>query len=188
MKDFLVFFLSMFTIYLLINITQNNNGMLRIVSPDDGIEYIVRDLPDSLQAVKKLSNINRKINNLLNSLENNEKNIKLKEKYKSTILLETKEDSTYTSYSVNKGEQISLCIRSKLDNKLYEEDNTIIFVMIHELAHVMSKSIGHTQEFWDNMKYLLIKAHELNIYNPIDYSENNIDYCGIKIKTTPYDF
>ena len=38
---------------------------------------------------------------------------------------------------------------------------------------------------WD---YLLQKANEINIYNPVDYSENNVDYCGMEITTTPYDF
>ena len=60
--------------------------------------------------------------------------------------------------------------------------------MIHELAHIITKSIGHTEEFWNNMKFLLKEANKLNIYLPIDYNKTNVEYCGMLIKSTPYDF
>ena len=46
----------------------------------------------------------------------------------------------------------------------------------------------NTKEFWDNMKYLLAEANKLGLYKIIDYSINNIEYCGMYIKSTPYDF
>ena len=66
-------------------------------------------------------------------------------------MLETEETSKYTSYSLNKGEKIALCIRKKGEAKEFIEDNTIMFVAIHELAHIMTESVGHEPEFWDNM-------------------------------------
>ena len=39
------------------------------------------------------------------------------------------------------------------------DEHTLMFVSIHELSHVMTKSIGHKQEFWDNFKYLLTGAN-----------------------------
>ena len=35
-----------------------------------------------------------------------------------------------------------------------------MFVIIHELSHIMSKSIGHNSEFYDNFKFLLKEAVE----------------------------
>ena len=32
------------------------------------------------------------------------------------------------------------------------------FVALHELSHVMTVSVGHTQEFWENFKFLLKEA------------------------------
>ena len=61
-----------------------------------------------------------------------------------------------------------------------------MFVVIHELAHVMTKSVGHTPEFWDNMAYLLERGEELGMYNPKNYKEYPVDYCGMEINTTPY--
>ena len=63
--------------------------------------------------------------------------------------------------------------------------NTIIFVSIHELAHIMSVSTGHTKEFWDNMKYLLKEASKVGIYQIVDYSSDPIEYCGMIINSTP---
>ena len=54
------------------------------------------------------------------------------------------------------------------------DDNTIIFVAIHELSHIMTPETGHTPLFWDNMKYLLEKASSQGIYMPIDYSQSPV--------------
>lgn len=80
-----------------------------------------------------------------------------------------------TSYTLNKGTYIGMCIDDSRDI------NTMMFVLLHELAHVGSSSIGHTQEFLDFFRYLLKVAIRLDIYKDIDYASNPKDYCGIKI-------
>ena len=62
--------------------------------------------------------------------------------------------------------------------------NTIMFVAIHELAHVMTKSVGHTEEFWDNMRYLLKKGIKIGVYTKVDYRKNPVKYCGLMITST----
>ncbi len=189
MYSFLIFFLTILIILSILKLViNNNNNFIKITSKKDNFDYIVRDLPDSQEASNKLSTINDKILRLLESLDNKKEGVDLlRKRYNPRSLSETGENSKYTSYSVNNGEKISLCIRDKND-KIIKEDNTIIFVMIHELAHLMSSSIGHTEEFWNNMKYLLIQGEKINIYKPIDYTKNNQNYCGMVIKSTPYDF
>ena len=49
----------------------------------------------------------------------------------------------------------------------------------------MTKSVGHTTEFWDNFKRLLKVAVEHNLYTKEDYSSNPKDYCGIKVSDSP---
>ena len=189
MDNFICFFISSLIIFALLKSIYKNNEIVKIKA-DDNIEYIVRDLSNSKEAANKLSAINQKLQNLINSLDEkqNEDVIRLKDKYNPRTLSETLEGADFTSYSVNKGEKIFLCIRTSKDPMIFEEDNTIIFVAIHELAHVMTTEIGHTKKFWDNMKFLLEKAEDLDIYKPIDYNKNNEDYCGMEITTTPYDF
>ena len=190
MDNFLVFFISFLVVIgLFKNIYQNKNIIKRI-SKNDNIEYIVRDLENSQEAAEKLSTINTKLKLLIASLDEDDRRgiDRLKDKYNPYRLTETEENSKYTSYSLNKGEKIALCIRKDDNNLTFEDENTVIFVAIHELSHIMTESVGHEKEFWENMGFLLEKAHQLNIYQPVDYSENNTNYCGMEITTTPYDF
>ena len=60
------------------------------------------------------------------------------------------------------------------------------FVGIHEVAHIMTKSIGHTKEFWQNFKFLLKNAAKIGIYTPVDYKRKPKEYCGMKITDNPY--
>ena len=91
--------------------------------------------------------------------------MRMSNKFNPDNISESGKSSQYTSYSVNKGEKIVFCIRQKDDNESFVDMNTMTFVSIHELAHVMSKSVGHTEEFWDNFKSLLKTASENGIYN-----------------------
>ena len=100
-------------------------------------------------------------------------------------ITESDENNKYTSYSINKGEKIVFCLRSRdKDNKLVNL-NTMMFVAIHELAHLMTKSIGHTKEFWDNMRFLLKKAIDMKIYTKQDFKNNPQPYCGTQITDSP---
>tara|TARA_B100000902_G_C27230707_1_gene874643 strand:+ start:693 stop:1277 length:585 start_codon:yes stop_codon:yes gene_type:complete len=192
MEEFLFFFLSVLVLFTILNKFKENKDITTIISKKDNRKYIVRKLPDAESAADKLAEINNKILILIKSLENKEHNdytgnVKtLINRFNPDALSETGKDAEYTSYSVNKGQKISICIRNK-DNS-FINNNTVIFVVIHELAHVMTDSIGHTEEFWDNMKYLLEKAEEINIYTPQDYNTNPVNYCGMEINSTPYDF
>jgi len=61
-----------------------------------------------------------------------------------------------------------------------------MFVAIHEMSHIATKSIGHKNEFWDNFKFLLENAKEAGIHDPQDYKEKPQEYCGMTIKDNPY--
>ena len=61
-----------------------------------------------------------------------------------------------------------------------------MFLAIRELAHVATESIGHTDEFWQNFRFLLQEAEELNIYHPVDYAKTPKEYCGMEITDNPY--
>ena len=50
----------------------------------------------------------------------------------------------------------------------------------------MTVSIGHTEEFWQNFKFLLENAIDENIYHPVDYKKNPQPYCGMDITDNPY--
>ena len=129
----------------------------------DFVEYLKEKHPDD-KAVKRLV-----------------KNIE------STKYKESEFEKNTSSYTINKGELISICLRhTKMKIKHTHNINTLKFVIIHELGHVMSLSTGHTTEWYNYFKFLLKEAHKANLYKPIDYSKNNINYCGVDVTHNPY--
>ena len=67
------------------------------------------------------------------------------------------------SYTINK-EKVYLCLYDKEGN--YYPDMQLRYVLLHEMGHVITDSIGHTQEFHEKFEALLAKAIELGIYDP----------------------
>ena len=98
---------------------------------------------------------------------------------------ETTPDAQYTSYSVNKGEKIVFCLRDKKDGEELVKENIMTFVAIHELGHLMTESVGHEPDFWNNFKLLLRIAVDNGLYKNIDFNSTPKDYCGVKITDTP---
>jgi hypothetical protein len=111
----------------------------------------------------------------------------MNERFNADNITESGKNNQYTSYSVNKGEKIVFCIRQKDKDETLVDENTLTFVAIHELAHIMTKSVGHTPEFWSNFKKLLKISVDSNLYTKEDYSNNPKEYCGIKVSDSPLD-
>lgn len=159
-------------------------GLVPIVSSNDKKIYLVRNEKNNKQAANILSKLNKDAKLLVDKLIKNYPNDKpikrLHSKYMPNRIHETPQTSKFTSYSVNKGKHLYLCIRDKKKSQ-FEDYNTLLYVVIHELAHIMSESIGHTPEFWSNFKFLLKKAIEYNIYKYENYKSNPQSYCGLTI-------
>ena len=161
-----------------------------IVSDIDGNKYCVRER-NKLELVADL--LAKVTGNMKDLVEHMKKNYPDRENVKRLVsnfnpkkIYETLPTSSYTAYSENKGEKLAFCTTTtKHGNRLIDE-NTLTFVAIHELSHLATKSVGHTDEFWNNFKFLLKEAKKENIYNPIDYKKNPQPYCGMTITDNPY--
>lgn len=79
------------------------------------------------------------------------------------------------SYCINK-EKIYICMQNEKGK--YYTDNTLIYVILHEVAHVLCDEVGHTEKFQNIHQELIDKAAELGLYNPSIPIENN--YCPKK--------
>jgi hypothetical protein len=64
------------------------------------------------------------------------------------------------------------------------DDNAIMFVMIHEMAHIGCDSTGHTPEFWDVMRHLLHAATKAGVWNP-EVHDPSSRVCGTPIGPIP---
>jgi predicted metal-dependent hydrolase len=188
-KNFIPMFIIIFLVLCSYMYIENLNNEVTIVKSNiDGKEYIVRNVDDKQDAADLLSKMSININKLFELLKEKYESEPVKrliKKYDPTNITESSASSKYTSYSVNKGEKIVLCIRSRDEESKLIDLNTLMFVSLHELAHIMTLSVGHTEEFWTNFKFLLTKGIELEIYKEIDYSKNPQKYCGITITDSP---
>jgi hypothetical protein len=161
-----------------------------IISNVDGNTYCVRERAKLQLAADLLAKVTQKLKQLVTYMEqkyperpNVERLVKNFNPKKVKEILPT---STYTAYSENKGEKLAFCVTTtKKGNKLIDE-NTLTFVAIHEVAHTMTKSIGHKEEFWRNFKFLLTNAVAMGIYTPIDYKDKPKKYCGMTINDNPF--
>jgi hypothetical protein len=162
-----------------------------IVSSVDGNKYCVRDRKRIAEAADLLANVTTKCKELVKYMDenhnDNEDVRQLVSGFNPAKVMETLPTSAFTAYSENKGEKVAFCLnQQKSDNNNLIDENTLLFVAIHELAHIMTKSIGHKSEFWANFKFLLENAKEAGIHDPVDYKKKPREYCGMKIRDNPY--
>jgi predicted metal-dependent hydrolase len=161
-----------------------------IVSDEDGNTYCVRESPKLELVADLLARTTEKLKQLVAYLKEeypNRENVRrLARKFNPKKISETLPTSKYTAYSENKGEKLAFCTTTTKEGSKLIDENTLAFVAIHELAHVMSESIGHNKEFWENFKFLLKNAVKIEIYKPIDYKNKPKNYCGMKITDNPY--
>jgi predicted metal-dependent hydrolase len=166
-----------------------SNEVIYIKSSVDNNEYLVRNLDDKKEAADILAKLRIKLEKICDIMKikypNDESIERMNKRFNSDNITESGKNNQYTSYSVNKGEKIVFCIRQKDDTESFVDENTLTFVAIHELAHIMTKSVGHTTEFWDNFKLLLKESIEHKLYIKENYSSNPKDYCGIKVSDSP---
>ena len=182
--------------YLLYQYVNGGPGNLVSVKAEkDGEKYLVQDLPEKQAAAEMLADIKTKMDKVKNFYAQEEfasdPTAKLLvERYNPQRIMENSMTSPDTSYSENKGEKIVLCLRDKLNPPGYPlvDENTVMFVVLHEMAHLMTASLStgkHTPEFWANFRRLLQDAAQMGIYQPVNYSHSPVSYCGMEITDSP---
>lgn len=161
-----------------------------IISNVDGNTYCVRERAKLELASDLLARVTKKCKDLVDYVAkkypDDEDVMRLKQNFNPKTISETLPTSEHTAYSENKGEKIAFCLNTTKEGNKLIDLSTLTFVAIHELSHVMTKSEGHKQVFWQNFKFLLENAKEANIYQPVDYKKEPREYCGMKITDSPY--
>ena len=115
----------------------------------------------------------------------NDRRVKLlKERFNVDNVYESLPETNRTSFTVNKGSEIHLCLRDKESGKTHDI-NLLMFVALHELTHVISESWGHNEEFSENFVWLLNQAVFFNEYVPHNYNNDPQPFCGISVSHSP---
>ncbi len=162
-----------------------------VVSTIDNKRYLVqkKTKAQETKSANMIAELVKRKNILCNYLESNSK---YQNKYEVKRLLNNQyveiEEKSFkykdqVAYSINKGEKIGICLRNKQGK--YEDMNTGFFVLMHELAHVMSKDYGHHEKFWNNFSLLIKAAIECKVYTYQSF-DNYTNFCGLEITYTPY--
>lgn len=149
-----------------------------------GKEYMVRNEDGGAAVAERLAALEARVREFLSLAEayapGDPRLRNIRERWNGT-LAETPVDAD-VAFSVDKG-SISLCVR-RADGSL-EPENTSMFVLLHELAHVATDSYGHTPEFWANTRYLMELADVTGSYVYQDFDEVQTSYCGTRLRDSP---
>jgi hypothetical protein len=160
-------------------------------SKRDGKVYKVQNLPDKQDACEKMAEVHENLQKLMTKYREDpataaDPRVKvLLDRFNPDNICENDIKANSTSYSENKGEKIVVCLREKVEPYKLVDTNTVMFVVLHEMAHLMTTTVGHTPEFWTNFKKILHDAVGVGIYRAENYSRSPVSYCGMHITDSP---
>lgn len=177
---------------------ENNSSVL---SGIDNRQYYVHNLHDNMQdAADMFADINKTTTAVINYIYHKYKNSLNSRRKRVAQLLMRRYDVNNlresspkniehdTSYTINKGDIIAICIRSSKEHNQIHDIDTITFVVLHEITHISITAFDHPDEFWEVFKFILLEAEESGLYTSPDFVNNPKEYCGIKINYNPrYD-
>jgi hypothetical protein len=160
-----------------------------VISKVDGNTYCVRDNAYVKKSADLLAEVTLRMKKLVQHMKEKYSNRsdvqRLIENFNPSRIVETLPTSLHTAYSEDKGKKIAFCLQKHKEDMKRIDINTLTFVAIHELSHLMTESIGHEQAFWKNFKFLLKNAVAIGIYDSIDYQQQPEPYCGMTIDDNP---
>jgi hypothetical protein len=198
MKNFsyLIVIIIIFAFLFTVKFINENIIFKRLKSNVDDNYYFVLNTTNSQDAADYLGRLNKDITYLLKYLESNdnykrygileEHLISFKKRYNHSILSEANLSKDYTSYTFAKT-FVYLCIRHKPNTLSFVNYNTALYVLIHEISHLICDSYVKEKEHYSNKEYistfngLLAASYDLGILKQVNYSKMPESYCGIVI-------
>jgi predicted metal-dependent hydrolase len=190
MKEYILISVIIIFIYTFLFINRNNAIYIKA---NTGTKFLVHKDNNKQEKADLLGQLVKNLYILKNHMVTNKKMFPGFEKYidqlsynfneNRTIIYETDPTSELTSYSVNKGEELSFCLHSKKTNKLHNI-NLLMYVAIHEMAHIACPEIGHGDLFKKIFKKLAEQAIIIGIYKKINYSLQPTEYCGMTLSSS----
>jgi predicted metal-dependent hydrolase len=190
MKENILLGLIIIFVYIFIYFNKNN---FIYVESNTGVSYLVQKSDNKQEKANLLDKLMKNLFLLKNHLVDNINKYPDIAQYieqlnrnfneNRTAVYETDPKTKLTSYSVNKGEELSFCLTSKKTNDLHDV-NLLMYVAIHELSHIACPEIGHGALFKKIFKKFIDVSIELNIYNKVDYNQYPVEYCGMNLNSS----
>ena len=176
MYNFVIALIVLIIVYHYLQQSKPQNINIRS-NTDNKIYRVTKTNPESqLKHANMLASISKKMYLFINSLSMSENKEKL---MNAKLVLEERTQTSDIAYTINKGARIGLCLEN--------DENTLFFILLHELAHVITKTYGHDETFWKNFEILVKHAVKTGYYRYQNYNNIPTTYCNQVIKYTPYD-
>ena len=188
-------------VYLVYNMIYVYSEIQYVTADLDGKTYMIRRGHNHTKTFLKesantLAMINQRMEKLISHLDKNyssdsSKNYfikKLKQNYNPYMISEAAVDKRYTTYTVDK-QNMHICLRTRNSEEKVYDMNTLMYVVLHESAHLANYSvdgtaiIGHGNEFKMIFKFLVEQSIKLGLYNYVDYANVPQEYCGILVQS-----
>jgi hypothetical protein len=199
MKTSIILIFIIFIILVFKYLFSNQVELIMIKNEGKQQKFLVRRLPDKFRAAQLLCDIKMKLiyfsNNLLTELKTRtDTNASTYYKYVDTICKrlnncpfnESSPDSVYTSYTVNKGDEMIVCLRDSVTHGIHDF-NTLMYVCTHEIGHIGCPEVGHTYLFHQINKFLLLEAMKYGVYTYTNYKRFPCKYCSLILDNTIID-
>lgn len=185
--------IAVIIIFIYIFLFYNKKNVVLITGSDNFTKYLVYNDEQKNESAKLLEEITNNMFKLKDYLyQNVEKFPDMREYIKQlnrnldkerTLIYENDPKSDLTSFSVNKGEEIALCLKSKKTGTIHNI-NLMMYVTIHEMAHIACPEIGHGDLFKKIFKFLCEQGIVIGVYKYDDYENNPIEYCGMMLSSS----
>jgi len=169
------------------------NKLTIIEHEDTGLKLMVVNDKNKKPSADLLSEVIIKMFKLRNGLLKDKNNYPEMKEYiellgsnfnqERTKIYENDPSSELTSFSVNKGEEVAFCLKSKKSGELHKL-NLLLYVAIHEMAHMGCPEIGHGELFKKVFRFLTLRAIDMGIYEKEDYNANPVEYCGMILSSS----
>lgn len=176
--------------YFTLSAKQSKYPMAYVESRVDQQRYYVRNMADKQEAADRLARIRQSLCKLKEHLAvTQERKPFVKQLVRnftctSDQFSESTPEAVHTSYTVDK-EKVFMCLRQRNAKEELVSENTLVFVALHEMAHMGTTTIGHTPDFWNNFAWLLAQAEALGVYTYTDFAAHPVEYCGVHITDSP---
>jgi predicted metal-dependent hydrolase len=190
MKESILISIIVIIIYIFLFLNRNN---VIYIESSTGTKFLVHKDKDKQQKANLLGQLVENLYALKNHLVKNKSKFSEYQDYiellsknfdeSKTSVYETDPESNLTSYSVNKGEELSFCLRSKKTGELHDI-NLLTYVGIHEISHIGCPEIGHGDLFKKIFRMFAQEAINIGIYKKVDYSEVPVEYCGMILSSS----
>lgn len=151
--------------------------------------FLVLDSKTSKKSAMILCDVSKRLDRFMEHLHQfaGDREVdQLLKRYNSMKIVE----SSDSAYTINKAyghfDKIHLCLQK---SNYYFDIDTVMFVAIHELTHVMRPDLDiiydHPREFWVSNKFLLKEAEKAGVMHNINYAATPVNYCAKLIASNP---